>query len=451
MPPTAGSRIMAENRRFRDRGGVLSPGVKYVVVRSKPIPIVIRWAFLLFVFAIPFETIDIGSSSLPKLAGLVFFGCYFLHYNPLLSDRHFPGLNPPLLWFAGYLAIYLVSAAFGSTEFIRDGLMRFLTLFQLLVLFWVTADLLKDQQMINRMLLVYSISSGILATGILFHLPGFGVSMTGDGRTTSSLQSDPNVLAAVMALAVLTITGLSVKSVVKHSLGRILLSVMALPPLAVIVQTGSRTGVVAFLVGCLVYLLPQSRSPGRRGKIIIFAIIGIVGLIGLIATNPLVLERWQEAYYEGNLSRRQSMIPAALDMISERPIFGWQPMAAWYELGPRVGKPSIDAHNLILDLLVESGLVGAIPFLVGLWLCVLSAWRARKGELGVTYLALLLATIVVNMGIPGLGWKPFWLVMGLGVAAASAAATQQFRRRHVLVRSHRGHAPLAQPLGGKLA
>jgi O-antigen ligase len=338
------------------------------------------------------------------------------------------------LWFAGYLGIYSVSAVFGDAELARDMLVRFLTLLQLLVLFWATADLLKDQKMMKSMLLAYSIASVTLATGILLHLPGFGVTVSVDGRTTSSLQSDPNGLASIMALAVLTITGLSVKTVFRQSLSSILLPALALPPLAVIVQTGSRTGALAFLVGCLVYLLPQWRSSGRRGKIIILAIIGIVSLIYLIATNPFVLARWQAAYYEGSLSSRERLIPAALEMISERPILGWQPIQAWYELGSRVAKPSASAHNLFLDLLVESGLVGTMPFLAGLWLCVLSAWKARKGELGATSLALMLSTIVVNMGIPGLVWKPFWLVMGLGVAAASNAGAQQFRHRRVLVR-----------------
>jgi O-antigen ligase len=85
----------------------------------------------------------------------------------------------------------------------------------------------------------------------------------------------------------------------------------------------------------------------------------------------------------------------------------------------------MDAHNLFLSMLMEVGVVGTIPFLVGLWLCFRAAWIARRGDLGLMPLALLVAVLTVNMGIPALLWKPFWLIMGLTLAAASTAAMQQ--------------------------
>ena len=52
-----------------------------------------------------------------------------------------------------------------------------------------------------------------------------------------------------------------------------------------------------------------------------------------------------------------------------------------------------DAHNLLLHLLLEGGIVGTLPFLVGLWLCGQSAWKARSKPLGLLPLALFCAML----------------------------------------------------------
>jgi O-antigen ligase len=140
------------------------------------------------------------------------------------------------------------------------------------------------------------------------------------------------------------------------------------------------------------------------------------------------MKRWQEAK-KGDLSIREMTIPTAIEMISERPVFGWHPVEFAYELSARIGRwgDSMDAHNLLLSMLAEVGIAGTLPFLVGLWLCCRTAWMARRGDLGLIPLALLLAVLAVNMGIPALIWKPFWLVMGFTLAAAPTAAMQQAR------------------------
>src|SRR5215831_1225368 len=79
--------------------------VIYILVRARTSPKIVRWAFLLVVFTIPFETIDIkaisGASSLSRLAGLLFFStCLFY---PKVCFR-----RPPQAWwwFVGYAAVF---------------------------------------------------------------------------------------------------------------------------------------------------------------------------------------------------------------------------------------------------------------------------------------------------------------------------------------------------------
>ena len=49
------------------------------------------------------------------------------------------------------------------------------------------------------------------------------------------------------------------------------------------------------------------------------------------------MERWRQTYYEGDTTGRDVIYAAAVEMISERPLFGWNPVEAFYELAKRVG------------------------------------------------------------------------------------------------------------------
>ena len=64
---------------------------------------------------------------------------------------------------------------------------------------------------------------------------------------------------------------------------------------------------------------------------------------------------------------------AAWEMFLEKPLIGWGPANNISELGSRLGLGSAIGmpHNVYLWLLTETGLLGTVPFLAGLWLC----WR----------------------------------------------------------------------------
>ena len=415
------------------QGEKFSPTVRYVVIRSKTVPISVHWSFLLFVWSLPFESLDVGfapnSLSVSRLIGLLFFGCYLLFYNPFLGKRPFPRPCPAVCWFLGYLAIYLMSALFIDPQFAEMAWIRVVTVLQLVVLLWITTDLLKNQKMRKSFLFAYPMSAVYLALGVIFGLPGMETRTGLTGRMTA-IGQDENLLAGIMALAVVILIGLSMQTVFKYLLSKILLSVMILPLLLAIVKTGSRTGTLTVLIGSLMYLLPYRRSK-RAVIVVILATCGVGFLVYLIATNTLAMKRWQEAR-EGDLSTRERVLPTALGMISERPIFGWHPVEFAYEIGARIGRRGdVDVHNLFLSILGEMGLIGIIPFINGLLLCFRAAWTALRGDLGLMPLALLSAVLALNMGVPALLWKPFWLAMGLTLAAAFTTNYKTARYKHV--------------------
>jgi O-antigen ligase len=209
---------------------------------------------------------------------------------------------------------------------------------------------------------------------------------------------------------------------------------LTLPLLAMLVRSGSRTGLAVLAVGFAVYVFSRGRQADRsRAPAIFVAVFLAAALAYLVIANPTVWTRIEESY-SGNLAGRQLIIPASIDMILERPVFGWQPVAYWEELARRVGHFGgvKDAHNLFFHLLLEVGLLGAVPYVIGLWVCLAGAWKARAAKFGNLPFTLLVMTLTVNLSHTYLARKPHWLILALAVAAASRAAQQSAAARYLI-------------------
>lgn len=414
-------------RRFRGR-----PMGRDVDAETAPhadyceIPPAVRWSFIGFVAALPFEAANLAFTSsafsLAKLSGLIFLGCYLFFYNPLSGRRPFPENSAPLSWFLIYLLVFAVNGLFLNDYYLSQFVSIFLTLAQLLLFFWISSSLFRVEILTRRALLGFAAGAVLCAVGTLLNVPGFASAIaTRAGERITAMEFNPNYLAYTTALAavILISAALDIKT---RPWAKVLSIATVLPLLALLVRTGSRSGVLAFAIGFCACLLPNRGQSGRRFSVILLVVAISAASIYLAVRHPMVLARFQESY-AGNLAGRQMIIPASLEMISERPVFGWQPVAFWEELGSRVGKiwGARDAHNLIFHLMLEVGLFGAVPFFIGLWLCLAGAWRARGGKFGNLPFALLAMTLSANLSHTYLTRKPQWIVLALAVAAATAA------------------------------
>jgi len=215
---------------------------------------------------------------------------------------------------------------------------------------------------------------------------------------------------------------------------------MSFFPLTAMVYTGSRGGIVAFLAGVALYALPYRRS--KRKMIAILGVtMAVVGIIYAVVNDEATLSRFERSYDTGDTAGRDQIFAASIEMISEKPLLGWRPVVLWYELGARTRSPFIirDAHNLFLHLLLEVGLLGAMPFLIGLGLCVRAAWTARVRSLGLFPLVWLITMIAANMSDTMLSTKSLWLVLILSLALG-ASTVKQYKRKNLLIRTILQHS-----------
>jgi O-antigen ligase len=383
--------------------GAVSPG---------NLPFIVRWSFLLFIGSLALDTY-----SSAKLSGLLFFAVYLLYHNPLSRKRSLPPVPPVMSWFVIYVAIYALNGLFVPTEYLSEVYTGLVTLVQVIIFVWIASDILQDEKMAKKTLVVYSIASVILAFGFMFSVPGFNVEgEVGDTRA-SAVGMSANLLAGIMALGMVATLGLWLNLAHKRLITGVWMVVFLLALSTALVYTGSRGAFVMAVIGLSVYLVPYWKSRWRMSATVV-GIIAIVALGYVAVTSPVFYERWQEFSEEGDTAGRDTIHEHALDMISEKPLFGWQPVEFRYELGWRTGIPrQRDAHNTYLHLFMEVGVVGAAPFLVGLWLCGQGAWKARNRNLGLLPLALLVAILAGSMSSTWIYHKTMWFVLAVAVAA----------------------------------
>jgi O-antigen ligase len=371
--------------------------------------LVLQGGLYLLVASIPFEyperTIPL---EIPTLTGAVFLLGTLLH-----PRRCYGRLPAPALWFSAYLVALLLSIAMGQRDRAPEALSEFVVVLQGVLVFLAAGNLMRDETVARRALVTLVAACSVRAA---LPLLGFGRTTSAvwtGGERLSALGQNTNSAAMILAAGLVALIGLTIVRRRKSTPTLALAVVLAVLLGWAILETGSRGGFAALLGGVMVFALAADtwRHRLRNGVIAILA----VSLLSVAALRlPVMRNRLRDAVTTGNLAGREQLYPALWNMFLEKPVMGWGPIANNYELALRVGereRPSRAAHNLLLELLTAGGLVTALPFLIGAWLSVRAAWRARGGEHGVLPLAIICTLFLANMSGDWGASKLLWLVL----------------------------------------
>jgi O-antigen ligase len=400
---------------------------------AKAVPSLVRRSLVLFIFTIPLESSElVGISYVKYLAALCFFGSYFFYNNPF-SKSSLPKIPQPMWWFSPYVAIYLAHGLAATDASVNQFLMRVMTLMQLMVFCWLAASILQSKEIMRNVLVAYSAGCVILVVGMALNLPGLSGSVKA-GRVMAE-GYDPNGMAITLSLAVLAVIGMCLNGTFKQFSMNISALLLILPLTVAILRTGSRSGMLALALGFLVYLLPFWKTR-RKAIAWTLAVIGAAGLVWLLVTNSDFSRRWEVVVYEGSTSGRERIYATGFEMFLERPLFGWGHVASREELGERLGLigRQRDPHNIVLEMLLQVGALGAIPFLIGLLYCVRASWRSRRGPGGLLSMALIVLFGIGGMAGPLLTKKAFWLVLAIAIRSTVPVPIRSLAQRPRITR-----------------
>jgi O-antigen ligase len=399
----------------------------------------------------PFLIFELGfvGSSIPKTLGYLFMMTTLL--KPRLCYRR---VDKTVWFFASYLVIDMLIALRTflilpepDSSFVAIAVTAgFQTLVQLLVLFWVSSNLMADKQIARGAL--FSLAAGSILLGVIQAL-GYtgdgGVGLT-DGRI-AAFGTNPNLIAGFLVLGLLILLGLAYGQANMNRKVRACFWFFSALLFIEIMRTGSRGSILALLAGCSVFVLHRA-SLSQRIKLWTIVMVGIGLLVIASFTVDTMRTRWERTLFEGDTAGRDDINAQAEDMIAEKPFFGWGPSYHQIELARRVSYPGpvSDFHNLYFHMLTEVGLLGSLPFFLGVFVCFKSAWRARNTSQGILPLAMLISILAESVSATTSSERVTWLTF----AYAAASATYPLVRREALsfetIKLRRAHPGTSQPV-----
>jgi O-antigen ligase len=392
---------------------------------------VVRLAFYLYVATIPFETVDLGVPVEITMISLGLLILTLVFQVPLVIRK------PPIafLCFVFYAAVFAVPVLTRATVYQDEALWQLGVLVQLLLMSWIVFNLMKSEKVARTAIMTFAVSCSILA---ILQIAGVSETTTNYEESiqrTTSFGFHPNNLARILSLALLILVGLAYGGAKNPLTSKaIIWPLYAIIGFAVI-ETGSRGALLAFMAG-LSFIVLRRGSLKTKVRNTVVLVMG-AALIALIAfESELFRSRFERAMDDGDLARREQIYPAAWDMFLERPLTGWGGKGSEFELGTRLAhedETSKNPHNLVLYVLVATGLLGAIPLMAGIALAGRAAWRARNGPRGVVPISLVAAVFVANMSGLWLHNKMHWFVMAFALSSTSVLTVRKVSRPEILL------------------
>jgi O-antigen ligase len=308
-----------------------------------------------------------------------------------------------------------MTSAFGVTQL-------FLLILQNVLVFWAASNILDDETVATGMLFSFGTSTFLRA---ICQLTGIGRDMhkvwTGGYRITAFGQNENNA-AIIMGTGVLVLVGLAYARRAKPPFQP---RWVVLPCCALIanasLQTGSRGGLIALLAGLAMFALSKGQRAWQYVRNVVVAGVAVVVLAFGANEVPMMRYRIHDTEREGRMAGREELYPLLVQMFKDKPIIGWGPDNSHYELSLREQNVTImnrDSHNLILEVLTNSGIIGGVVFCTGLVLCGAASWKARGSREGVLPLATFACVLMGNMSGNWMSSKLLWMALAYAVGSA---------------------------------
>ena len=383
-------------------------------------------AFYLMVFSFNFEMPDRGGWEIPAMTAALFIAS-----TALAPRACYAGVPGALFWFGGFLWVYLVSSVVHGWVDFGDVRHYFIVLVEAVLVCWAGINLMRREGIGTTALWCFVYSA--LARSVL---PMIGVGRTSytvwtGGERMTAFGQNANFSAILLAAGLVTLLGLTYGRRGTSRTMKLLTWPIGALIGAAIIETGSRGGLLALGGGlvALVFTAGGNLKVRLRNGFVTALVLGIVTYSAFTAT---VMKNRLEATAEtGTLAGREQLWPSLVEMALEKPWMGWGPVNNQYEVAARttdMAKEHRDAHNLWLELMTAEGLAGTAPFMVGLGLCVLAAWRGRTSPYGIVPFALIALFLVANISTNLAAYKPFWWVLAVALASGSLAEPKEGRR-----------------------
>lgn len=328
------------------------------------------WFFNLVLCLLPLTLISGSFLSDLSVVLLSFITIYYLLKNSI-------GFEKKLLFFFLIWCFYLIIISILSNN-VFNSLESSLFYFRFGLFSWAVCFLIsKNNQLLKYLMIVLNFSFLILIFDSFFQLI-FGYNIVGiihEGDRLSSFFGDEHVLGQYLVKFLPILLMLNNFFLRENNALNIYQIFLISNVGIVITASGERTSLGLFVISIIILFLLMKKN--NQYFLISLVIFIIISCLIIIVNEPLKKRIIDTSYSQLNIKNSQIHIfsdqherhfMSAIKMIKDKPLFGIGPKNFRIECNNekyyvRDGC-STHPHNILLQLLAETGIVGTIPFLL---------------------------------------------------------------------------------------
>lgn len=362
------------------------------------------YSIYLFIFSLSFGSgwlnfLNFGVEFLlTKMTIFILFLIAIFHFKLTYSLNNFSKyLYPIIFYFTLLTIISLINATSLFYNFFDFYLFVDILIFLVLVNY---SKIIPD--VLLKSLLIFSISTFVLS---IFYLSGVGIIEELEGRF-SLFGINTNILGLCACISLLILLSVIFENKLKFGKNRFLL-LLLLPFLTVLMlSTGSRVSFISLILGIAIFLLNKKNIASVK-KIIftIFASTLLLLIWSLFLKNSLVVERLSSSINEGDLSYRDVIWLSLFDIISNNFIWGVGKTGYAEIIG------DFSPHNVILEVLCYTGIIGLTIFLIFFIRILVNAYKSMKNEYDLLPMVLIVPIIGMILSGQIFDQKIVWVIL----------------------------------------
>jgi O-antigen ligase len=375
----------------------------------------------LYVFSVPWDIIPVaGLGTVTRLVGIALIGVALV---TIMAEGR---CRKPDAVFGMALAFTVASAmSLMWTVSYSATLQAVVSYVQLLGSVWVLREFARTEDQRRALLVAFCLGSFVPALSLLHNfMTGVEVGHGANIRyTATGLNANGVGVLLVVCLPIAWYLMLSYRMAAVRILA---CTFLVLAPIAVLL-TGTRGAFVAGMVAVSIVPLTVPKLSLRYFLIaasLVLVMVAVAPRLPKTATSRFATI--PEEITSGNMSRRREIWSAGLQEFPNRPLLGIG-AGAYGEVLETSGNKALPAHNLLLGVLVEQGIVGAVLFVGLLVACALNIIRMPPLDRKVW------AVVMLS-----------WTVGMMTISILAAQSQTRVQRRHEFVVDERIH--LASPL-----
>ena len=348
-------------------------------------------------FCLPFfsVTVTVGFSMSLSILSIMLYGISMIPYIGEISRilKTYGGqiFMPLFFCFLMVFINFFNLEADNNTPLFNMSLFSCFTLF---LLFLIHKK--HDEKALFVCMFGYALGCSLMAS---MAMQGIGVELDSTTMRYEFFGQNSNITGICLSISSIILIDVILYDKLHIGLFRYILFFLFIPIVPVLVMTGSRTSFLIFGISILttIVLFP---SKTRWKKIILIIFVSALFTYGLsvfIESDSILVERFVELSEEGDLSGRDEIWETLIPYVFDSPFWGYGD-TGYVEVGRKtVGLYETKGylygyspHNVILELLLTSGIIGLTIWLFFWKMIIVNAWKSYKEKKEIVSIVLLL-------------------------------------------------------------